>query len=530
MSKINEEDFKGKSRGKSEGKPKKKSSGPPKRKPGESAGGKSAGGSDNKGKKFSKGPSGERSERKPGEYPKKRTGDSPERKSGDRPERKSGDYPKKKTGDNPERRSSEYPKGKSGDRPERKSGDYPKKRTGDGPERKSGDYSKGKSGDRPERKSGDYSKGKSDDRPEWRSNDRPERKYNDRPERKWDDRGKPKPKPNAKVQSSIPHQGRPKDKPKDKDSAKDMPKFHPRNPHKDRYDLKLLAEACPELEPFIKMNMHNDQSIDFNNLEAVKLLNKALLKQYYGIETWDIPAGYQCPAVPLRADYIHHIASLLGTNHDSIPLGKNIRCLDIGVGASLVFPIISAEAYGWSFVGSEVDPVALESAKQILEANAFLQEFVELRLQNNVKDLFQGIVQPDEKFDLCICNPPYHMGAAVETAPVKADAPKGKKNAQLSPLTGILSNELSYEGGEEAFLQLMVKQSQQFRTSVYWFSSLVLKQSHLKSAYKTLQKIGVSDIKVIQMGQGNKSSRILAWTFMNKAQQEEWRAERWKTV
>ncbi len=514
MSKINEEDFKGKSRGKSEGKPKKKSSGPPKRKPGESSGGRSAGGPESKGKKFSNGPSGERSERK------------------------SSEYPKKKSGDGPERRSSEYPKGKSGDRPERKSGEYPKKRTGDGPERRSSEYPKGKSGDRPERKSGDFSKGKSEDRPEWRSNDRPERKfndrperkYNDRPERKWDDRGKPKPKPNAKVQSSLPHQGRAKDKPKDKDHAKDMPKFHPRNPHKDRYDLKLLVEVCPELEPFIKMNMHNDQSIDFNNLEAVKLLNKALLKQYYGIETWDIPAGYQCPAVPLRADYIHHIASMLATNHDSIPLGKNIRCLDIGVGASLVFPIIAAEAYGWSFVGSEVDPVAIESGKQILEGNAFLQEFVELRVQNNVKNLFEGIVQADEKFDLCICNPPYHMGAAVETAPAKADAPKPKKNAQLSPLTGILSNELSYEGGEEAFLQLMVKQSQQFRTSVYWFSSLVLKQSHLKSAYKTLQKIGVSDIKVIQMGQGNKSSRILAWTFMNKAQQEEWRAERWKTI
>lgn len=457
MSKINEDDFKGKSKGKSEGKPKKKSNGPPKRKPGEFSGGKSAGGSDNKGKKFSKGPAGERSERK------------------------SGEYPKKKSGDGPERKSSEYPK----------------------------------------RKSGDFSKGKSEDRSEWRSNDRPERK--------WDDRGKPKPKPNAKVQSSIPHQGKPKDKPKEKDNAKDIPKFHPRNPHKDRYDLKLLTEACPELEPFIKMNMHNDQSIDFNNLEAVKLLNKALLKQYYGIETWDIPAGYQCPAVPLRADYIHHIASLLGTNHDSIPLGKNIRCLDIGTGASLVFPIIGAEAYGWSFVGSEVDPVAIESARQILEGNAFLQEYVELRVQNNVKDLFPGIVQADEKFDLCICNPPYHMGAAVETNPAKEAAPKSKKNAQLSPLTGILSNELSYEGGEEAFLQLMVKQSQQFRTSVYWFSSLVLKQSHLKSAYKALQKIGVSDIKVIQMGQGNKSSRILAWTFMNKAQQEEWRAERWKT-
>lgn len=141
--------------------------------------------------------------------------------------------------------------------------------------------------------------------------------------------------------------------------------------------------------------------------------------------------------------------------------------------------------------------------------------------------MFAGVVQAEDRFDLCICNPPYHLGAAANSAE-KAEAPKSKKNAQLSPLTGVLSNELSCEGGEEAFLQLMVRQSQQFRTSVYWFSSVVLKQSHLKSAYKTLQKIGVADLKVIQMGQGNKSSRILAWTFMNKVQQEAWRAERWK--
>lgn len=431
MSKINEDDFKGKSKGKAGGQPKKKSGTAPKRKPAAASGRKSED-AESKGKKFSKGPKREFSDRKTNEYPKRKTSDNSERPS------------------------------------------------------------------------------------------------KERAERKYEDRAKPKPKPQAKVQSSLPHQGKPKTKDKDKSDQKanDIPKFHPRNPHQERYDLKLLTQACPELAPFVTLNLHQEESINFNNLEAVKLLNKALLKQYYGIDHWDIPAGYQIPAVPLRADYIHHMASLLGAQSQT-PQGAHIRCLDIGVGASCIYPIIGNEAYGWSFVGSEIDPVALESAKTIVESNA-LQDVVELRLQDNPKNIFAGVIQPEDRFDLSICNPPYHLGAAVNIAE-KAEAPKSKKNAQLSPLTGVLSNELSCEGGEEAFLQLMVRQSQQFRTSVYWFSSVVLKQSHLKSAYKTLQKIGVADIKVIQMGQGNKSSRILAWTFMNKAQQEAWRAERWKT-
>lgn len=430
MSKINEDDFKGKSKGKAGGQPKKKSSTAPKRKPAPASGRKSED-AESKGKKFSKGPKREFSDRKTNEYPKRKTSDNSERAS----------------------------------------------------------------------------------------NERPERRYENRP--------KPKPKPQAKVQSSLPHQGKPKAKDKDKAEAKakDIPKFHPRNPHQERYDLKLLTAACPELAPFVTLNLHKEDSIDFHNLEAVKLLNKALLKQYYGIDHWDIPTGYQIPAVPLRADYIHHIASLLGAQ-TQIPQGAHIRCLDIGVGASCIYPIIGNEAYGWSFVGSEIDPVALESAKNIVESNG-LQETIELRLQGDPKNMFAGVVTPEDRFDLCMCNPPYHLGAALGAAE-KTEAPKSKKNAQLSPLTGVLSNELSYEGGEEAFLQLMVRQSQQFRTSVYLFSSVVLKQSHLKSAYKTLQKIGVADLKVIQMGQGNKSSRILAWTFMNKVQQEAWRAERWK--
>jgi 23S rRNA (adenine1618-N6)-methyltransferase len=50
-----------------------------------------------------------------------------------------------------------------------------------------------------------------------------------------------------------------------------------------------------------------------------------------------------------------------------------------------------------------------------------------------------------------------------------------------------------------------------------WFTTLVSKNEHLKSLMKVLQKIEPVEIKVIEMKQGQKTSRILAWTFMTES-------------
>ena len=78
-------------------------------------------------------------------------------------------------------------------------------------------------------------------------------------------------------------------------------KLHPRNRHRERYDFKSLISTCPELAPFVARNRYNDDTIDFANPKAVLLLNKALLKHFYGIENWNIPPNYLCPPIPGRA-------------------------------------------------------------------------------------------------------------------------------------------------------------------------------------------------------------------------------------
>jgi 23S rRNA (adenine1618-N6)-methyltransferase len=60
----------------------------------------------------------------------------------------------------------------------------------------------------------------------------------------------------------------------------------------------------------------------------------------------------------------------------------------------------------------------------------------------------------------------------------------------------------------------MIKESLEFKDNIIWFTSLISKGDNIKPLEKLLNKIGAKEIKVINMSQGQKISRILAWTFL----------------
>ena len=182
---------------------------------------------------------------------------------------------------------------------------------------------------------------------------------------------------------------------KPRNAEKNM--LHERNKHRSRYDFASLVQHSPELRDYVILNPYGDESINFNNPVAVKMLNKALLKQDYQIEHWDIPEGYLCPPIPGRADYIHYLADLLAsTNRGEIPKGHKIKILDVGTGANCIYPLIGHQAYGWSFVGSDVDKSAVRNAENIIGANPTLGQDVKVRLQHNKGQIFKGVVRPGE--------------------------------------------------------------------------------------------------------------------------------------
>jgi 23S rRNA (adenine1618-N6)-methyltransferase len=318
---------------------------------------------------------------------------------------------------------------------------------------------------------------------------------------------------------------------KKKRHPKEKINLHPRNKHRERYNFKTLISNSQAFGQFVQLNKYNDESIDFSNAEAVMQLNKALLMQYYGIKYWSIPPGYLCPPIPGRADYIHHIAELLGScNQGIIPTGNSIKCLDIGVGANCIYPIIGNKEYSWSFVGSDIEPVALKSAAKIIETNASLKGNVELRLQKNSKDIFRGIIYSNEFFDLTICNPPFHTSLEEAQAGTlrKLSNLNHKRITKPTLNFGGMNNELWCRGGEEKFVQKMIVQSKSIASSCFWFSTLVSKSSHLKSIYAALKNAEAIEIKTIPVSQGNKISRIVAWTYLTPEQQKKWINTRWK--
>jgi 23S rRNA (adenine1618-N6)-methyltransferase len=287
--------------------------------------------------------------------------------------------------------------------------------------------------------------------------------------------------------------------------------LHPRNPHRFRYDFEQLISSCPELNPFVFINKFDSQTIDFANDQAVKILNKAILKHFYGIAHWDIPENYLCPPIPGRADYIHYIADLLGLNNK----GKTVKVLDIGVGANCVYPIIGNAAYGWTFVGSDIDSVAVDSAQKIVANNDSLSGKIEIRLQTSSDNIFKGIIMPDEKFDVSICNPPFHTSLEEATIGTQRKIKNltGKKPQNPNLNFGGQNAELWCEGGEEKFVIKMIQESATISQKCVWFTSLISKKEHLPNIYKALKTAKALDIQTIDMAQGQKVSRIIAWTF-----------------
>lgn len=314
-------------------------------------------------------------------------------------------------------------------------------------------------------------------------------------------------------------------------SQQEKARLHPRNKNRDRYNLKALIKSIPELGHYVMPNKYGEDSIDFSDPGAVKALNTALLNHYYGIKYWEFPDTNLCPPIPGRADYIHHIADLLReSNFGTIPTGDIITCLDIGVGASCIYPIIGVAEYGWKFIGSDIEPKSIKSAQHIANANKLLKDKIEFRLQEDRSDVLFGILGKEEKIDLTICNPPFHSSSSVaQEANLRKVKNLSKKPVKAPKLNFAgISNELICDGGEYKFILNLVRESEKFSKNCYWFSTLVSKQSNLRGINKALEKVEAKEIKTIPMGTGNKASRIVAWTFLTPEEQKEWKETRWK--
>lgn len=297
--------------------------------------------------------------------------------------------------------------------------------------------------------------------------------------------------------------------------------LHHRNKHINGYPFDLLIKTLNELSNFVKPNQYGRLTIDFADPTAVKMLNKALLLHYYQLSYWDIPDNYLCPPIPGRADYIHYLADLLAQDNQ-IPTGKQVRILDIGVGANIIYPIIGCAEYGWSFVGSDINPTSIKVASLIAQSNDLLKNTLQCRLQPDNEAIFENIIQPKEFYLATLCNPPFHASEQEAHASAYTKLKKlGKVNSTKDNLIlnfGGQHAELWCKGGESAFITRMIKESIKYKTQCLWFTSLVSKKETLSKIKKQLKV--ATEYKIVSMAQGQKISRFVAWTFFDQEERK----------
>lgn len=285
------------------------------------------------------------------------------------------------------------------------------------------------------------------------------------------------------------------------------PAMHERNRFRNGYDFERLMNSSAALAPFVKPNGHGQVSIDFADPQAVKALNQSLLKDAYGLEHWDLPPGYLCPPIPGRCDYLHHLADLIERRQ-----GPQVRVLDVGTGANCIYPLIGACEFGWSFVGAELDEEAFLWARKLAKSDARLAGFIELRRQSHASRCFHGMIGKAERYDLTMCNPPFHTSLKEAAAGTERKLRNlGVKKAGQN--FGGTAGELCCEGGELGFIQRMILESVSYADQVGWFTTLVSKSEHLPALQKALRRVQATEVRIIDMAQGQKRSRLLAWRF-----------------
>ena len=300
--------------------------------------------------------------------------------------------------------------------------------------------------------------------------------------------------------------------------------LHPRNLHRNSYDFEALIFVLPELKHYVFKNDYDTLTINFSIPKAVRLLNKALLLKYYNVKDWDIPEGNLCPPIPGRADYVHYLADLLAEENGNIPTGNSVKGLDVGTGANLVYPLIANHSYDWEMLGTDINPNSLENAQKILESNPDLEENIQLKLQPDSDLIFKNIILSKDRFTFSMCNPPFHESEedAMLGNRRKSNNLRKKKVDKTNLNFSGNASELWCEGGEMAFIKKMINESVQFSSQVLWFTSLVSKKDNLHQLTTLLKNLNVPEFKTIDMAQGQKISRILAWTFIPKENRKDW--------
>lgn len=309
-------------------------------------------------------------------------------------------------------------------------------------------------------------------------------------------------------------------------------------------------------------------------------LTRALLRADWGL-TWEGPRDRLVPPVPNRLNYILWIEDLVASRAAMLrapPLPGPVLGVDVGTGASCIFPLLGHAACGWNFAATEVDADSLVWATRNVAANA-LSECVTLSLVSPEGDVLGSVVRglPPRKYassvaqsgdhalgallfatndaairmdaavlcwdttarnpsqaaaDFTMCNPPFFSSweeaqasmAAVAHKSVCAGTPSEmvrpsggaeRVEAVFCHLAPVLSSQV-VAGGEVAFVARMARESgaADLRFAVTWYTSMLGKASSVTAVLQTLRDLRTPTIRTTVLRQGLTTRWGVAWSWL----------------
>lgn len=224
-----------------------------------------------------------------------------------------------------------------------------------------------------------------------------------------------------------------------------------------------------------------------------------------------------------RHNYILWLKRLLDTSsYDQ--LDRKVVGLDIGTGASCIYPLLGCAQRPWSFIATgklqytlqgflltnrypDIDAKSLEFATKNVQLNDLHSRIrlVERKPQDPLIPLDELSI---DNFDFCMTNPPFYKSEEemVESAAQKSRPP-------FTACTGS-KTEMVTDGGEVGFVERILRESLALRERVQWYTAMFGFLSSLTSFIEKLREHNIDNFAVTEFVQGNKTRRwALGWSF-----------------
>ena len=105
--------------------------------------------------------------------------------------------------------------------------------------------------------------------------------------------------------------------------------------------------------------------------------------------------------VPTDAVLVKGVSTDITTDKETL---ASVEGIDVGTGASCIYPLLGHSLYSWKFKATDIDPESVESARKIVAMN-HLEDSIQILQRTPEQSLLKGVVK--EGMTFCMCNPPF---------------------------------------------------------------------------------------------------------------------------